>query len=358
MKLDQFLPLLTLHGRTCQDGDCLFMNWTCSGFSVRFTGRTLKAKLRALGEKQPFPPDSPVEYPWAGVTVDGDDVLCGRFVCQEGDGWYTLFDAPDSGTRTLRLIKLTENARGKLGLLELETDGILSSAPEEKKLQVEFVGDSITCGFGNEATDRDAPFDPAEENGWITYAAVAARELDAEFNCVSVSGISANAPEKPMMPMAPMRDLYAYTDRLYDDRAGSTPQKWDFAGHKKDLVLINLGTNDVNPIRFYTELGQADREEAHFIRQYKSFIREIRELNGPDTRIVCALGPLDYYLFDDIRTAVAEYCEEAGDDRVSALKLIGVNLMTEGFGAVGHPSAKTHARVGHELALRLKKFLE
>jgi len=358
MKLDKLLPLLTLHGRTRQDGDCLYMNWTCSGFSVRFTGHTLKAKLRALGEKQHFPPDSPVEYPWAGVCVDGSDALSNRFVCQEGDNWYTLWDSPDGGCHTLRLIKLTENARGKLGLLELETDGVLSAVPEENRLQVEFVGDSITCGFGNEATDRDAPFDPAEENGWITYAAIAARELNAEFNCVSVSGISANAPEKPMMPMAPMSELYAYADRLYDDRVGNPPQPWDFSGHKKDLVVVNLGTNDVNPIRFYTDLNQADREEAHFIRQYKAFIRKIRELNGPDTRIVCALGPLDYYLFDNIRTAVAEYAAETGDDRVYTLKLIGVNLMTEGFGAVGHPSVKTHSRAGHELALRLRKILE
>lgn len=357
MEQNNLLPLLTQHGRIRQDGDCLFMNWTCSGFSVRFTGRTLKAKLRALGEKQPFPEDSPVEYPWVGVTVDGGSTLVNRFVCTEGEAWYTLWESPDDGPHTVRLIKLTENARGKLGLLDLRTDGVLSAPPGEKRLQIEFIGDSITCGFGNEATDRDAPFDPAEENGWITYAAIAARELGAEFSCVSVSGISVSAPEKPMFSMKAMNELYAYTDRLYDDRIGCTLRKWDFSGHKKDLILLNLGTNDVNPIRFYKDLEQADREEAHFIRQYQAFIRQIRALNGPDAKIVCTLGPLDYYLFDNIRTAVAEYRGETGDDRVYARKLIGVNLMTEGFGAVGHPSAKTHERVGHELALRLKEIL-
>ena len=50
MEQNNLLPLLTQHGRIRQDGDCLFMNWTCSGFSVRFTGRTLKAKLRALAQ--------------------------------------------------------------------------------------------------------------------------------------------------------------------------------------------------------------------------------------------------------------------------------------------------------------------
>lgn len=357
MDLNEIFPLLTLHGRTRRDGGCLFMNWTCAGFSVCFTGRTLRAKLRALGERQSFPRDAPTEYPWVGIAVDDREELVNRFECREQEAWYTLWEAPDNGPHTVRLIKLTENARGKLGLLALETDGAFSAAPPNKRLRIEFVGDSITCGFGNEAPHRDAPFDPAQENGWITYAAAAARELDAEFSCVSVSGISTDTPEQSMFPMLPMCALYPYTDRLYDERAGSPLQEWDFSGNKPALIVVNLGTNDVNPIRFYKDLAQADREEAHFIRQYKAFLQMLRKLNGPGSRIVCTLGPLDYYLFDDIRTAVAEYRAETGDDRVCALKLIGVNLMTEGFGAVGHPSAKTHLRAGHELAARLKELL-
>lgn len=357
MGLNDLRPFLTLHGRTRQDADCLYMNWTCSGFSVRFTGRTLKAKLRAVGEKQPIPQDAPLEYPWVGVTVDGSSTLVNRFECTQEEAWYSLWESPDDGPHTIRLIKLTENARGKLGLLDLQTDGVLSAVPTENSLKIEFVGDSITCGFGNKATNRDALFNPAEENGWIAYAAITARELCAEFDCISVSGISVSAPEKPMFPMKPMNELYAYTDRLYDERMGYTPLAWDFLNHKKDLILINLGTNDVNPIRFYEDLEQADREETYFVQQYKDFLRKIRTLNGPDTKIVCTLGPMDYYLYDNIRTAVAEYRGETGDDRVYALKLIGVNLMTEGFGAVGHPSEKTHARLGHELALRLKEIL-
>lgn len=356
MVVNEVLPLLKLHGRTRIDGDCLYFNWTCSGFSVGFRGRRLRAKLKALGETQPFPPNSPEEFPWAAVTVDGSEEFTSRFECRD-EGWYTLFEASDGEPHTVRLIKLTENARGKLGLLELEADGGLFALPEEKKLTIEFVGDSITCGFGNECTDRDGLFDPAEENGWITYAAIAARELGAEFSCVSVSGISANAPEKSMFPMKPMRELYPYADRLYDDRAGHEPQKWDFASAPRDLVFINLGTNDVNPIRFYRELEQADREEAHFVKAYKEFVTMIRQLNGPDTRIVCSLGPMDYYLFDNIRTAVSEYRQETGDEKVHVVKLIGINLMSEGFGAVGHPSAKTHARVGKELAARLRGMI-
>lgn len=354
MEICKLLPYLKLHGRTRLDGDCLYMNWTCSGFSIAFTGKKVEARLRALSEKAM---EGAEEYPWAGVTLDGGEILTNRFECRGADVWYTLWEASEEEQHSIRFIKLTENSRGKLGVLELRTDGFFLHPQQEKHRTIEFIGDSITCGFGNEATERDALFAPAEENGWITYAAIASRLLNAEFNCISVSGISANAPQKPMFPMKPMQELYAYTDRLYDDRMEQAPELWDFAGNRKDLVVINLGTNDVNPVRFYKDLAQADLEEQHFIAKYKAFIRDIRKLNGPQTEIVCALGPMDFYLYDDIRIAVEQYQKESGDERVWSLKIIGTNLMTEGFGAVGHPSAKTHERAGRELAARLQKIM-
>jgi lysophospholipase L1-like esterase len=154
-----------------------------------------------------------------------------------------------------------------------------------------------------------------------------------------------------------MDELYEYTDRLYDTLTGREPQRWDFAAHKTDIVIVNLGTNDVNPIRFYNELGKADEEERHFYERYTAFIKQLRRCNGPSALICCTLGPLDYYLYDVIRQAVTDYVNESGDERVRCFKLIGVNLMTEGFGAIGHPSALTHARIGNELAARLKDLI-
>ena len=43
--------------------------------------------------------------------------------------------------------------------------------------------------------------------------------------------------------------------------------------------------------------------------------------------------------------------------QINALKFRGINLITEGFGAVGHPSAQTHLRMGLELAERIRAFM-
>ena len=66
---------------------------------------------------------------------------------------------------------------------------------------------------------------------------------------------------------------------------------------------------------------------------------------------------MDYYLYDRLRAAVETYKQESGDEKVVTFKFIGINMMTEGYGAMGHPSAKTQERMGHELAYRLKELV-
>lgn len=354
--------LIKTHGRTFFDNGkkALFFNWTCSGFSVTFTGTVLRAKILAYSDQllsPPHMPENPVDYPCIG-TVGEDDTLIYRVKCSEGEAWYDVFEAADDGEHTIRIVKLSENMRGKTALLALETDGeIIKCIVPEKGLKIEFVGDSITCGFGNEAPNRDCLFETSEENGWMTYGAICGRELDAEFNMISVSGISANASKYPMIPGKSMNDVYKYTDIYGDERLEKEPCLWEFAANRKDIVVVNLGTNDSGRMWSYKELSKADEEESWFCERYREFIEKLRRLNGPEAKIVCTLGPMDFYLYDKIEKAVNKYKEDTGDENIYSFKIIGVNLISEGFGAVSHPSLKTHARMGKELASRLKNLL-
>ena len=351
------------HGRTwLEKNGPLWFNWTCSGFTIRFTGSVLRAVIRSVENQMPaFPgfPENPIEYPCVGVVGEDGETLERRYECREKEDTYELFSG-DAGEHLLRLVKLSEGSRGQAGLVMLETDGeILPADLPEKALKIEFVGDSITCGYGNECPNRDDHFNPNEENGWMTYGAIAARNIGAEFNMISYSGISTALPEHSRFPMRlpSMEELYAYTDREVQEKFGLEPEAWDFAANKKDIVLINLGTNDVNPVRFAPDRGTAAREEAHFVKKYGEFIRKVRKLNGPDTLILSVLGPMDYYLYDKIRDAVSDYQKETGDERIRCFKFIGINLMSEGFGADGHPSMKTHQRIGAQLGEILKEIL-
>lgn len=195
----------------------------------------------------------------------------------------------------------------------------------------------------------------------MSYGALAARELGCEWSIVAESGIEVSRPEKPFFEKHGMDEIYACTDELFASYRGTAPQKWEFSAEPSDVVVLNLGTNDGNTIRFYPELGQSiddvPRLEARFQRRYGRFLADVRALNGPDALIVCALGTMDYALWDRIAAAVEQYQRESGDGKVLPFKFVGINAMTEGIGAGGHPSVKTHIRMGHELAHLLKPYL-
>lgn len=357
---EQLLSLIQIHGRSWFDQQTqgIWFNWTCSGFTVTFTGKTLRAKILAFGDIIPIPGGDPtVDYPCVGLVSEDGETLSHRLKCIGGPSWYNLFSG-EEGTHTVRIVKLSENARGKTALLALETDGeLLSVQAPQRDLSIEFVGDSITCGFGNEAPDRDSLFKTHEENGWATYGAVAARELNAEFNMISVSGIAVSSSKNSPIPMRQMDEVYEFTDVYGFERLEKDLETWDFAHHAKDIVVVNLGTNDASPIRFYTDLATADGEERYFSQGYRAFVEKIRALNGPNTLILCVLGPMDYYLYEVIEKTVETYRLESGDKNIRCFKLIGINPMTEGFGAASHPSSKTHLRVGKELASRIRDII-
>ena len=352
------LPYLHLHGRTRfpESRNALFFNWTCSGFSVRFRGSVLRAAFLAMPDRMPFPPDAPEDLPMIGTVPESGDTLGGRWLLSEGENRIELFTG-EAGEHTLRVVRLSENVRGKAALLSLETDGeILPCSPSGKSLSIEFIGDSITCGFGNEAPGRDSLFDTREENGWISFGAVCARALDADFSIISVSGIATGAAKYPFFPAKNMEDVYEYTDIYCDERCGEAPEKWPFTD-RPDYVVMNLGTNDAARVWANPDLARADEEAEWFSDRYTAFLRTLRALR-PGSQILCVLGPLDYFMYDRIEKAVSRYSAETGDSRITAFKLRGVNLITEGYGAMAHPSAKTHLRMGLELAERIRAMAQ
>ena len=65
----------------------------------------------------------------------------------------------------------------------------LAEAPVLPERRIEFIGNSITCGYGVESNDRNDPFTYETENHFYTYAAKTARALNAQHLVVARSGI-------------------------------------------------------------------------------------------------------------------------------------------------------------------------
>lgn len=355
-------------GRTLYDSslEAMFFNWTASGFSMHFSGDRLEMDATA------YPDDFPGEdknLPWVAVLVDGQKEPERLIRLDEGRKSYLLFSAGQTGRHVVRVVKRSENSKGRIALHRLTLSGEPECAPAQKetRLKLEFIGDSITCGFGNAMEPGALMFTTALEDGLAAYPAVAAGLLGAEYQSICISGIPLSEPSDPALrlrlpdypdfssPPLAMETQYTYTDRYHQEKSRLNGRftLWDFKRYQPDAIVLNLGTNDA--FRMSVTGGGAN-EELHFQRRYSAFLQTLRLLNGSGPVIACTLGPMNYFLYDMIVKAAAEHGDATGDKRFFCMKYGAINPWDEGFGGLGHPNIKTHARMGHELADALKRW--
>jgi len=145
--------------------------WPASTVTLRVGGTGLNVRL---GDS------SNDEYQ---VVVDGKPSAV--LVTKGGTHLYNVFRAPMSGLHTVTLVKRTEAFFGTTQFLgfQIARGGRLLPPPPARRLEV--IGDSISCGYGNEAKDQHERFTPATENAYLSYGAVAARTVGAESVCVA-----------------------------------------------------------------------------------------------------------------------------------------------------------------------------
>lgn len=347
---------LVTHGRTFHEpkDDILFFNWSCSTVEFTFSGTHLSASFYAdcgyETEGLPTDPSAPkrATWPWVAVFLDDMTVPIRKFEVASPHETWLLYQSPTPQTHRIRLTKLTENGKTFLGVTAFTAEGGFLPMEKQPAKRLEIVGDSITCGYGDLVKEPGRHFFSADEDAWQAYGPLAARKLGLDCSCVCISGIT--AVKHPGWPGEyAMEDLYAYTDRVCQARLGMEAARWDFAENHNDYVVVNLGTNDCFGILFCPEEG----ELARFPDAYLRFLKALRQANGPDTQIVCALGAMNYYLYHDIAAAVQAYRQQTGDARVHLFRFRPIHPL-DGLGADGHPSLETHAKMAGELAAFLQ----
>src|SRR5579863_8175885 len=137
------------------------------------------------------------------------------------------------------LVTICKETEG-IGWMEFEgvyADALLP-APALPDRKIEFIGNSITCGFGNDNSDipcgQGQWFD--QSNAWMSYGAVTARALKAQWHLTAVSGIGLIHSCCNMTITMP--EVF---DRMHPR---GNQGKWDFNGYQPDVVTVCLGQND------------------------------------------------------------------------------------------------------------------
>ena len=168
---------ISFFGRTLYDkqADATFFNWTGSGFEVLIEATKLEASFAAIDSVN-LPAGA--LWPCISVFIDDRDEPAYELYLNQSASRYTLFESNTPERHRIRVVKRSENEKGKVGISSIAVEGaFLPLETGERRPKIEFIGDSITCGFGNEATTREGFFVPQEQNGLKSYCAIAAKLL-------------------------------------------------------------------------------------------------------------------------------------------------------------------------------------
>jgi lysophospholipase L1-like esterase len=304
-------------------------SWSGSGFVARFSGTSLAAELAVAGSAQIFK-----------AVVDGSPQAA---FTATGQGVRMLASGLAAGTHTVELYRQTEGPQGDTRLVGLTVgDGALMDPPAGAERLIEFIGDSITCGYGNLGALPDTDCFPTESH-WDTYAAVAGRALGAEVSTIAASGrgIIRNygGDTGGTMPMV-------YTRAVHN----TTMPAWDFHVEPQ-AVVINLGTNDISNNK--GDPGQAFRDT------YQTFLQTIRA-HYPHTHIVCIIAPLlsggELSTIQGHIKAAVDARVAAGDTKVSFFSQIPPQT-SDKWACQYHPNAAENQLMADLLVTELKAKL-
>ena len=251
---------------------------------------------------------------------------------QVQSGSWTLKPDP-TGDHTVTICKATEGI-GWMEFAGVFADELLPP-PDLPNRKIECIGNSITCGFGNDVSGipcgKGEWFD--QSNAWMSYGAVAARALKAQWQLTAVSGIGLIHSCCEMTITMP--EVF---DRM-DSRGNQG--NWDFSRYQPDVVTVCLGQND------------GIQDSTAFCGAYLKFVHHLREVY-PRARIVLLTSPMgNAVLTTVLERYIAGVVSASGDERVSSFFF----SKQWSHGCAGHPDIRDQLEIARELEDHLRGLM-
>jgi len=270
-------PRIHYMGRVITRDSSAELSWTATTVSVSFDGTGIQALLKdERGDN------------YYNVIVDGKVTTV--LHPDNAKRLYTLASGLPSGRHNLEFFKRTEWAMGKTWLYGL-LPGVhttLLPAPPVPKRKIEFYGNSITCGYAVEDSSGKDRGTAPYENAYVAYASITGRHFNADYRCITKSGIGILISWFPLI-MPEMWDRADATDSM---------SRWDFTQWTPDLVVINLFQNDAwltampDNEQFKARFGKTAPGADVIVQAYRKFVQGLRG-KYPGASIICMLGNMD-----------------------------------------------------------------
>jgi lysophospholipase L1-like esterase len=298
------------------------MAWSGTGFVARLSGTGLSFTQSG----------GAVQYT---VLVDGE--ARPDLITHQGTATDTVDSGLTVGEHLVEVYRRGEASFGATTLMSVEAlGGTLLAPPAHPGRGIEFYGDSITCGYGNEGTTSGCSFSADTENHYLTYAALLGRKFMADTSTIAWSGkgvvVNYNGDLSTTLPQMAERALPDLADSVWDFSLLPPPQ----------AVIVNLSTND-----FSTDHDPSAEE---FKGGYLTLLRRIRAWY-PGAFILGTVGPmLSGADLDKARSGIQAAIDEmaaAGDQNVLSFEL---QVSNTDPGCDYHPNLTTHQAMADELA--------
>ena len=275
-------------------------------------------------------------YDELGIFVEVDGVVTYHKLTRGVRNQITIASDLTPGKHVIEVSKSTDAKNDSIYVYSVSYNGTLEETAQSDKY-IEFLGDSITAGFGvfsGEATTKS----------YYSYANTVADLFGADYYSVANGGwrFGANtyAAENESEKNNYIGYIYEKLSMLRDVGA------YDFA-RQPDVIVINLGTNDA--IQFKT--SATDFSQEVYNADVSALLTLVRSCN-PNATILWVYGAMDgstdmQYgdMADMLETAIAAYNSASGDN-ITFHNTLTANTA----GKYQHPTAEAQAVNGREVA--------
>jgi lysophospholipase L1-like esterase len=250
----------------------------------------------------------------------------------------------DSIPHKIVIQKRTEAFVGRGGFQGFILDkGRKLKEPENRPARrIEFIGNSITCGYGVEGDSANCQFSVETENANMSYASMTARALSADYALIAYSGkgVVRNYGDSNKTSIDPMPHLYDRTC-FSDSLKLCNYSKWI-----PQVVVVNLGTNDFSTKPF--------PDKANFQQAYRRLLNHIREVYTGVT-IFCICGPMiEEPCMSYIKEIVQQEKSKSRDRDVFFVGIKRDSLTDADWGCDYHPNVYGMVKISNILVSEIK----
>lgn len=274
--------------------------------------------------------DQPVMYK---IYVDGYEVKASVM----GKGVTAVIENVRDRKHKVKILRISEGTP----LTYIDKIVIFGSKPEfsmpeeSKQLKLEFLGDSITCGYGVLSSKEQNVYYTHEQDSTKSYAYLTAEALNAEIRTIAISGqgIVHSCGENVGIRFVEFFEAVSREQGGY---------KCD--GYIPDVFVINGGTND--------KLSHVTMDE--FVKGGIELLTAIRKMY-PDTPIIWMYGAMVHVFEEGVIKAVQKF--NRTDKNTYSLIVKSISEYKNQTGANGHPNVNASVRCAGILKRKIAEIL-